>query len=301
MIFFVGFSSFQAAYSQESGTGYEFWFWQKGVEANTEQGENYAKTIFSFPASTTNSDFKTLDYLFVFTNEGDYIRAGVVYESTVNNGYLAPTSLFFSDDKTNYFTFHPYRPSTEMEIAIYHNDGWKISFIDSEVGLLQEFDAPWASGEFINYGGIVLENGSEDKDIILSCEHVGAINGIENQELFFGINNDEWRKPQSARLGYEINQQSVSGTTILYQIPPPDFSYITETKTGYEIGFDCEKTQQEPTQESESLILELENSQANIPDWVKNSMKWYVEGKISEQEMINALQFLIKLGTIKLD
>jgi hypothetical protein len=30
-------------------------------------------------------------------------------------------------------------------------------------------------------------------------------------------------------------------------------------------------------------------------------MKWYAEEKISEQEMINALQYLIKEGTIKLD
>jgi len=37
-----------------------------------------------------------------------------------------------------------------------------------------------------------------------------------------------------------------------------------------------------------------------IPDWVKNTFKWYVEGAISEDEMISAIQFLIKEGIIKI-
>lgn len=40
-------------------------------------------------------------------------------------------------------------------------------------------------------------------------------------------------------------------------------------------------------------------SQAKIPEWVKNTMKWFIEGKVSEDEMINALQFLITQGIIK--
>ncbi|MGD8707463.1 MAG: hypothetical protein PVI88_02125 [Nitrosopumilaceae archaeon] len=36
-----------------------------------------------------------------------------------------------------------------------------------------------------------------------------------------------------------------------------------------------------------------------IPDWVKNTMKWFVEGQISEKEMISALEFLIKEGIIR--
>jgi len=33
---------------------------------------------------------------------------------------------------------------------------------------------------------------------------------------------------------------------------------------------------------------------ASIPDWVKNNAIWWVEGKISEQEYLNSLQFLIE-------
>ncbi len=50
------------------------------------------------------------------------------------------------------------------------------------------------------------------------------------------------------------------------------------------------------------LVSELEKSITSaqkIPDWVKNTMQWYLDGLVSEDEMINALQFLIKEGIIK--
>lgn len=41
-------------------------------------------------------------------------------------------------------------------------------------------------------------------------------------------------------------------------------------------------------------------SQEKIPEWIKNTMKWFIEGKVSEDEMINAIQFLVKEGIIKI-
>jgi len=38
-----------------------------------------------------------------------------------------------------------------------------------------------------------------------------------------------------------------------------------------------------------------------IRDWVKNTMQWNLDGVISEDEMISAIQFLVKEGFIKLD
>jgi len=42
-----------------------------------------------------------------------------------------------------------------------------------------------------------------------------------------------------------------------------------------------------------------ENAIKKIPDWIKTIFKFYVEGQISENDMIEALQFLIKEGIIK--
>jgi hypothetical protein len=38
-----------------------------------------------------------------------------------------------------------------------------------------------------------------------------------------------------------------------------------------------------------------------IPGWIKNTMQWYLDGSISEDEMISAIQFLVKEGLIKLN
>ena len=46
------------------------------------------------------------------------------------------------------------------------------------------------------------------------------------------------------------------------------------------------------------IILE---KPSKIPDWVKKTMQWYLDGSISEDEMISAIQFLVKEGIIKLN
>ncbi len=46
-----------------------------------------------------------------------------------------------------------------------------------------------------------------------------------------------------------------------------------------------------PTEQSEPT--------QRIPDWVRNIFIWYGDGIISEDELINALRFLIQEGTIE--
>ena len=41
-------------------------------------------------------------------------------------------------------------------------------------------------------------------------------------------------------------------------------------------------------------------SKTKLPEWVKNIFSWYAENQISEDELIGALQFLIKEGIIKI-
>ena len=288
--------STQHVQAQSVSQEFQYWFWQKGVEVNSKEGENSIQSTFSMGITKTNSDFQTLDYIFAFTDEGDYIRAGVVYQSTIESNYLSPQYFFYSDDKLHYFTLQPYKPGIENEISIFNENGWKISFQNIESEYFQEFDVSWASGKSISYGGAVLSGFADNIDSISSCGHIGTINDREGQKLFFGKNKDEWRTPEIVRTGYEINQQTISGNTILYQIPPPDFVDIVEGKDGYNITFDCPINQSEQIQ-SENIIDQVQDSQ--IPKWVKNAMKWYVEEKISEQEMVNALQYLIEESIIK--
>lgn len=48
-------------------------------------------------------------------------------------------------------------------------------------------------------------------------------------------------------------------------------------------------------------IISSEQTQTKIPEWVKNTFKWYVEGQISETEVLNAIKFLVQNDIIKLD
>ena len=64
----------------------------------------------------------------------------------------------------------------------------------------------------------------------------------------------------------------------------------------------------EKTLETFSRNIEISNQvnisnveSSKIPKWVKDTMKWYVEGQISEDEMITVLEFLISQNVIKLD
>ena len=42
-----------------------------------------------------------------------------------------------------------------------------------------------------------------------------------------------------------------------------------------------------------------ESSQYEIPKWIRDNAKWWSEGKISDQDYINGLQYLIKQGILK--
>ena len=68
---------------------------------------------------------------------------------------------------------------------------------------------------------------------------------------------------------------------------------------------DVETSQQNQTQiDPPSLELDAgpsEKSTQKIPDWVKNTMGWYADGLISENEIISAIKFLIEKGIIKQD
>ena len=48
-------------------------------------------------------------------------------------------------------------------------------------------------------------------------------------------------------------------------------------------------------------ILTLSYSEQLVPDWIKNTAKWYGEGTISEQEYLDSIKFLIENDIITID
>ena len=52
------------------------------------------------------------------------------------------------------------------------------------------------------------------------------------------------------------------------------------------------------TQTSAEVEPEVTQTTATVPDWVKNTAGWWAEGAISEGEFVNAIEHLVKTGTI---
>jgi len=77
---------------------------------------------------------------------------------------------------------------------------------------------------------------------------------------------------------------------------------IKVTKDKSELLEEIEKSLETFSRNNENVnqvnISSIENTK--IPNWVKDTMKWYVEGQISEDEMITVLEFLIEQNVIKI-
>jgi len=50
---------------------------------------------------------------------------------------------------------------------------------------------------------------------------------------------------------------------------------------------------------SEPIVTSEKQSKQKIPDWVRNIFIWYAEERISEDELLNAIQFLLDQGILK--
>jgi len=71
-----------------------------------------------------------------------------------------------------------------------------------------------------------------------------------------------------------------------------------------EKGIPAKEPDTQPQIDPPSLELDSGPSDSTvqkIPDWVKNTMQWFLDGAISEDEMISAIQYLVNEGIIKLD
>ena len=59
------------------------------------------------------------------------------------------------------------------------------------------------------------------------------------------------------------------------------------------------KISEEPIISSPSVQSEPQLDETKLPEWIRNIFIWYAENRISEDELIGALQFLIEQGIIK--
>ena len=70
--------------------------------------------------------------------------------------------------------------------------------------------------------------------------------------------------------------------------------------TGYDNSV-CVVDESVSTSQLSDGTVNLGNSLKKIPDWVKNIFIWYGEDKVSEDDLLNAIKFLINQGIIKIN
>ena len=55
------------------------------------------------------------------------------------------------------------------------------------------------------------------------------------------------------------------------------------------------------TVDGETFVEEIQISKQKIPEWVRNIFVWYAQDQVSEDELLNAIKFLVQQDIIKLD
>jgi tRNA(Ser,Leu) C12 N-acetylase TAN1 len=51
----------------------------------------------------------------------------------------------------------------------------------------------------------------------------------------------------------------------------------------------------------ETYVEDIEISEQKIPEWVRNIFVWYAQNQVSEDELLDAIKFLVQQDIIKLE
>lgn len=93
---------------------------------------------------------------------------------------------------------------------------------------------------------------------------------------------------------YEILITSYSGSAV----GKANFSII-DSKHPPNVIISNSSTSSENQSLSKDDTSNLTSDSSQIPEWIRNIFTWYSQGKISEKELLDALQVLIKMQIIK--
>lgn len=100
----------------------------------------------------------------------------------------------------------------------------------------------------------------------------------------------------------KLNDEGISTSKTKKEIA----SFVDESKDPQEYvdRYNNEESYKEWFDENYSdydSIYEAVGKREPVPDWVKNNVVWWSEGKLSEDDFVNGIEFLVKNGIIKVD
>ena len=292
--------------------------WQKGEYTFANSGDDNTGMTLTLPNGKINSQSILLNYVYLRTDQSDeselrngggFIQVGIVYpNSQKTNTSYDDMDFFYSDGIAPFPIDHPYNVGAKYTFQIFYDtDFWWIHVTDDVSGKKTTIKADWASGNNITDAGIVLESLSlvqqyqPDKLSTLSqIKDVGTLSNILDQRFFIGSKNDNFWVTDTFQ-GWTLHEQDESEALVvdvhilMRHIVPPQFVLFENNNGFYEVGF--EKTQVESIPNSYNEYT----SDNKIPDWVRNIFIWYGEEQISEDELLNAIKFLVNQGIINLN
>jgi len=145
-----------------------------------------------------------------------------------------------------------------------------------------------------NVGSIIRVTGSnfgENVKLELFIENSKLETFSTNENGFFMITTQIPENQQADRVDFLVRDTHGTEKTISLRIGGE------EKRVSSENSFTVDRitTQQETTSQQMP-----EPEEKKLPDWVRNIFIWYAEGQIGEDDLINALEFLINEGIIKL-
>jgi len=126
----------------------------------------------------------------------------------------------------------------------------------------------------------------------INPRNINAIIGIANSFLGLGFYNDALKQYDDALAIEPENTNALRGKSLVYvQIG----NYESATKIYEKIENLTNNDQKDVT------MMDISTNTQLIPNWIRDTFSWFLEDKITEQEMINALKFLIEKKIIKIE
>lgn len=171
-------------------------------------------------------------------------------------------------------------------VAIYDKEDWdhyiEISFVEND-NLISKY----SGAKYFEQVNSKLRDNCNDATLELDGYRCNNYAILGNKETT--INDRE--AYQITHSWTEVDQDGVKTDFIstIIDIPMGDDVWNIEV---YSVKEHYDENKEEIT----SIInsFDITDIQKKIPNWIKETMSWYVQGNISEDEMIQALQFLIK-------
>jgi len=144
-----------------------------------------------------------------------------------------------------------------------------------------------------NVGSMIRVTGSnfaENVKLELFIENSKLETFSTNEDGFFMITTRIPENQQASRVDFLVRDTHGTEKTISLRIGGEEKRVSSENS----FTVDTITTQQETISQQMP-----EPEEKKLPDWVRNIFIWYAEGQIGEDDLINALEFLINEGIIK--